>query len=167
MDMSDEKKNCDLETYLQDHYAGAVGALELIEHLRKAHEDEELASFFGTLQADIEADHQQLHNLMTALGFEKSSVRNAGAWMGEKFGRVKLGFADGEDRKLRLLQSLEAIYIGIMGKRLLWRALYAARESSAVLRMTDFSLLEQRAVEQAERVDNRRLAVALKTLAPK
>jgi hypothetical protein len=163
--MADEK-NDDLETYLQDHYAGAVGALELIEHLEKANADDELGEFFRGLQAEIEADHEQLHNLMTALHFEESSVRNAGAWMAEKFSRVKLGFAGDETKPLRLLQALDTIHMGITGKRLLWRALQAARGSSPVLRQTDFARLEQRAIEQAERVDQRRLGIAQKALAP-
>lgn len=165
--MPEEKsKNCDLETYLQDHYAGAVGALELIEHLGKTHQDDKLGEFFRRLHTEIKADHKQLHNLMTVLQFEESSVRNAGAWMGEKLGRMKLGFAVGEEGKLRLLQSLETIYIGITGKRLLWRALHAARDSSTVLRQTDFALLEQRAIEQAERVESKRLSIARTTLVP-
>ncbi|HEY1582854.1 MAG TPA: hypothetical protein VGF73_07140 [Chthoniobacterales bacterium] len=165
--MTEETKNPDLEMYLQDHYAGAVGAIGLIEHLRKVHtNDDELEKFFSALQAEIEADHQQLHNLMTTLRFEPSSVRNAGAWMAEKFGRMKLGFAEGEENLLRLLQALETIYAGITGKRLLWRALHAARDSSPVLRATDFSLLEQRAMDQAERVESKRLSAARRVLAP-
>ena len=164
--MSDEKKNGDLETYLQDHSAGAIGAIELIEHLMKAHADEELGDFFRGLHREITADHEQLRNVISALGFEESSVRNAGAWMAEKFARVKLGITESGEQQLRLLQSLETIYVGIAGKRLLWRALAAARDSSTVLRMTDFALLEQRAVEQAEEVETRRLAVARRTLVP-
>jgi hypothetical protein len=164
--MSDEKKNCDLESYLQDHYAGAVGAVDLIGHLTKRREEEELGEFFRALGADVRADRDQLENIMVALGFEPSSVRNAGAWMAEKLGRLKLGLVDGEEDLLSLLQAFDSISTGIAGKRLLWRALNAARDSSAVLRMTDFSLLESRAVDQAERVENRRLAVARRVLVP-
>ena len=127
---------------------------------------QELGAFFREQKADIEGDREQLHNLMMALGFEESGVRNASARMAEKFGRVKLGFTESSENLLRLLQSLETIYIGITGKRLLWRALQVARDSSAVLRQTDFALLEQRAIEQAERVENKRLATASKTLPP-
>ncbi|MEO5719718.1 MAG: hypothetical protein ABIR29_14255 [Chthoniobacterales bacterium] len=164
--MAEGTKNSDLEIYLQDHHAGAVGAVQLLEHLVKAHEGEELGAFFRELKADVETDHEQLHNVMTALGFEESGVRNAGAWMAEKFGRVKLGFTEETENLLGLLQSLETIYLGITGKRLLWRALQVVRDSSAVLRQTDFALLEQRAIEQAERVENKRLAVASRTLPP-
>lgn len=158
--MSDEECHEDLATYLKDHYAGAVGALELLEHLSKAHADDPLGAFFTSLHAAVEADHKQLHNLMEVLEIEESGMRNAGAWMAEKFGRAKLGFSAGEDSKLRLLQSLESLYIGITGKRLLWRALRAARGSSRVLGQTDFDQLEQRAIEQADRVEAERLKAA-------
>ncbi len=158
--MSDEKSHEDLAIYLKDHYAGAVGALELLDHLSKAHGDDPLGAFFTGLHADVEADHKQLHNLMEVLEIEESSVRNTGAWMAEKLGRAKLGFSAGEDSKLRLLQSLESLYIGITGKRLLWRALRAARGSSRVLEQTDFDQLEERAIEQADRVEAERLKAA-------
>jgi hypothetical protein len=158
--MSDEGSKDELEIYFKDHYAGAVGALELLEHLIKAHAGTPLAAFFAELHADVKADHEQLHNLMTALGFEESSVRNAAAWMAEKVGRAKLGFSGGESSDLRLLQSLETLFLGITGKQLLWRALRAAKESSPILQQTDFEQLEKRAAEQSERVEARRLETA-------
>jgi hypothetical protein len=153
-----------LEVYLKDHYAGAVGALELIEHSIKAQEGTPLATFFEELHGDVKADHEQLHNLMTTLGFEDSGLRNAGAWMAEKLGRVKIGFSGGEASELRLFQTLESLYLGITGKRLLWRALHANRESSPILQRTDFEQLEKRAIEQADRVEARRLEAARESL---
>ena len=125
--MTDAVNKDQLEVYLKDHYAGAVGALELIEHSIKTHEGTPLAAFFEKLHGDVKADHEQLHNLMTTLGFEDSGVRNAGAWMAEKLGRAKLGFSGGESSELRLLQTLESLFLGITGKQLLWRALQAMR----------------------------------------
>ncbi len=71
----------------------------------------------------MKADHEQLHEIMTALGIEESNARNAGAWMAEKFGRGKLGFGGGATSGIRLLQALETLAIGITGKLLMWRAL--------------------------------------------
>jgi len=162
MKMPDENKQ--LEVYLKDHYAGGVLALELIEHSMKEHEGTPLSVFFGELGGDVKADHEQLHNLMTTLGFEESGVRNAGAWMAEKLVRAKLGFSGGEASELRLLQTLESLFLGITGKQLLWRALQAMRDSSPVLQRTDFEHLEKRAIEQLERVEAKRLAAAKELL---
>jgi len=158
--MNHEQREKDLEIYLRDHYAGAVSALELLAHLIKAMEQDSLGAFFQDLRAEIQADHEQLHNLMEALGFEESSLRNAGAWIGEKLARVKLGTTSGEDARLRLLQALESLLLGITGKKLLWRALAAVKESSPILLRTDLARMEARAIDQAERVEERRLEVA-------
>jgi hypothetical protein len=40
-----------IETYLQDHYAGGIGALELIEHSIKAHAGTPLAAFLRSCTA--------------------------------------------------------------------------------------------------------------------
>jgi hypothetical protein len=159
-DMSDTEDGKDLEIYLRDHYAGAVGAIELLDHWKTGCAGKPLARFFTELHADVKADHEQLHNLMTALGFSESGVRNAGAWMAEKLGRAKLGFSGGEAAGLSLLQTLESLLLGITGKLALWRALSAAREASPILQRTDFDLLADRAVEQIERVEAQRLETA-------
>jgi len=156
--------NDQLEVYLKDHYAGGVAALQLIEHSIKTHEGTPLSAFFEELRGDVKADHEQLHNLMTTLGFEGSGVRNAGAWMAEKLGRAKFGFSGGEASGLRLVQTLESLFLGITGKQLLWRALHATRDSSPILQRTDFEHLEKRAVEQLERVEAKRLAAAKESL---
>ncbi|MEO8440334.1 MAG: hypothetical protein ABI540_08945 [Spartobacteria bacterium] len=159
-EMSKDASKEDLEVYLRDHYAGGVGALDLLEHLIKAHQDDALGLFFTRLRGEIEADHRQLHNLMEALGFAESSLRNAGAWVAEKLGRAKVGFTSGEEERLRHLQSLETLLVGITGKKLLWRALLAAQGSFPVLQRIDLELLEKRAIEQADRVEKERLEAA-------
>ena len=158
--MSDAAKKDQIGIYLKDHHAGGVGALELIEHSIKGHAGTPLAAFFAELHGDIKADHEQLHKLMTTLGVADSGARNAGAWMAEKFSRAKLGFSDGDVSGLRLLQTLESLILGITGKKLLWRALHAVRQSSPALQQMDFEHLEKRAIEQADRVEIKRLETA-------
>jgi len=162
--MSDAAHGDEIETYLKDHYAGGIGALELLEHSIETHAGTPLAAFFAELHSDIKADHDQLHKLMTALGVADSEARNAGAWLAEKFSRAKLGFSGGNGSGLRLLQTLESLALGITGKRLLWRALHTIRQSSSVLQRTDFEYLEQRAIEQSNRVEIRRLETARSVL---
>lgn len=156
--MMKENKN-DLGTYLRDHYAGGIGAVELLEHLAKTHEDKPLGTFFKGLLGDVDSDLETLRGLMSALGFEESRVRNAGAWMAEKVGRVKLG-SGSETYGLPLFQALETLAIGITGKRLLWRALGQVREAHPGLKSIDFAALEKRAHEQFDRVETARLKIA-------
>ena len=162
--MSDVVHGNEIEIYLKDHYAGGIGALELLEHSIETHAGTPLAAFFAELRGDIKADHDQLHKLMTALGIADSDMRNVGAWLAEKFSRAKLGFSGSDDSGLRLFQTLESLALGITGKRLLWRALHAIRQSSPVLQRADFDYLEQRAIQQSNRVETKRLEMALSVL---
>jgi hypothetical protein len=156
------KQNHDnLEVYLRDHYAGAVGATELLEHLIKAYAGEKkLESFFSQLATEVKQDQASLHKIMEGMGIETSAVHNAGAWVAEKFGRIKLGFGGDEKGGIRLLQALEALAVGITGKILLWRALEVAPVARHYLKGADFDLLKARAEEQLERVEGRRLQAA-------
>src|SRR6476660_9520483 len=105
-----------LATYLNDHLAGSVGALELLDDLIDSQPEGPLRRFLQTLRADIEADQKEPQNLMTNLGITESTMRKAGAWVAEKVSRLKLGHGGGLPN-LALLQSLEGLSIGIAGKR--------------------------------------------------
>ena len=76
-----------LSTYLNDHLAGSVSALELIAHWADVHKDEPLGSFFAEIESEIKADQNTLRDVMRALGIAESKVRKAGAWAAEKVGR--------------------------------------------------------------------------------
>jgi hypothetical protein len=67
----------------------------------------------------------------------------------------------GEKRgELGLVTALEILVLGITGKQLLWRALNASLGSSPLLRGADLGKLEERAIDQLERVEARRLEAA-------
>ena len=77
----------ELDSYLNDHLAGSVGALELIGHWATAHKGEPLGAFFADLQGEVKADQDTLCSVMGSLRVEESKVRQAGAWIAEKVGR--------------------------------------------------------------------------------
>jgi hypothetical protein len=148
----------DLSDYLNDHLAGSVGALELLDRLIEACEGKPLERFFRDLRREIEADQAQLKELIAKLGVDESAVRKAGAWIAEKFSRAKIELGDCKDHGIFL--ALEALILGITGKRSLWRALEAACRTMPALARLDYSGLEKRAIEQCERVEARRLEIA-------
>jgi len=149
-----------LHTYLNDHLAGSVAALELLDHLIKRHEKNPLEMFLRDLRTEISADQETLRTLIRKLGAEESSVRKAGAWIVQKIGKMKIGSANADDR-FGLLQALEALALGISGKKLLWRLLGTIASHVAELEGTDFHRLEMRAEEQITRVEAERLRTAL------
>jgi len=154
-----------LTTYLNDHLAGSVVALELLDHLNAAHSESELGAFFKQLSSDIAADRDELQGLMERLDIGESRTRKASAWLTEKMTELKLRFDDPKGGPLRLFESLEALSLGIEGKRSLWIALIAVAEKSPSLRILDYERLRQRAEEQRDRVESLRLETATKALA--
>jgi hypothetical protein len=154
----------ELAAYLNDHLAGSIAAIELLEHLAKEFDDQPLGTFFREVCDDVRSDQDVLRGLMKTLEVEESSFRKAGAWIMEKFGQTKFDVAGTKTGGLGLLQALEGLALGIAGKKLLWRALAAAARSSTKLQGTDFARLEQRAQEQFERVDVERLKTASESL---
>jgi len=83
-------------------------------------------------------------------------VRQAAAWVAEKFARLKLKVDDPSGSKLKLLESWEVVAIGIHGKGSLWRALKVVPAASG----PDYDSLIQRADEQRERIEVVRLEAA-------
>ncbi len=154
-----------LATYLNDHLAGSVVALELLEHLEGTHTDSWLKDFFQQLTADIVADRDELQRLMETLNISESRTRKASAWLAEKVTELKLRLDDLRGGSLRLFESLEALSLGIEGKRSLWMALTAAAEKSPALRNVDYERLKQRAEEQRARVEKLRIDTAREALA--
>jgi hypothetical protein len=152
-----------LDSYLNDHLAGAVGALELIAHWAKLYQGKPLGAFFTDLQAEIKADQDRLRNLMRCLGVEESKVRQAGAWAAEKFGRARIVTAGDEPGSLGLVLVLEGLIMGITGKQLLWRSLDAANLPKT--EGFDFKELQRRAEEQIERTEVERIRAAQQAFA--
>jgi hypothetical protein len=152
----------DLSIYLNDHLAGSVGALEMLDDIIDAQEGRPLEKFLTTLRDEIESDQAELKRLMKELAIEESTVRKAGAWVAEKFSRAKLRVGDTGEPNLALLQSLESLSLGITGKRSLWRALSAVAKSTPQLSGFDFGHLEQRASDQFNRVEQHVQEIARK-----
>ena len=145
----------DLDSYLNDHLAGSVSALELIAHWVKVHKGEPLGSFFVEIEREIKADQDMLRDVMRTLGVEESKMRQAGAWAAEKVGRARLMIAGDEQGSLGLVLSLEGLIMGVTGKKLMWRALSAAKLQK--LNGYDFEELQRRAEQQIERIEAERI----------
>jgi hypothetical protein len=156
-----------LATYLNDHLSGSVAAIELLEHLQAAYAGNQLEHFFSELRNDIEADRQELKRLMDQLEIAQSGPRKAGAWIAGKLAELKMRLDDSAHGPLRLLESLEAVELGINGKLALWRALIAAAEVAPALRgALDYQRLAKRATEQIDRVESHRVKAAKAALTP-
>ena len=145
----------DLDSYLNDHLAGSISALELIAHCIDVHKGEPLGSFFVETEREIKADQDKLRDVMRTLGVEESKMRQAGAWAVEKVGRARLIIAGDEPGSLGLVLTLEGLIVGVTGKKLLWVALEAAKLPR--LSTYNFEQLQRRAEQQIERIEAERI----------
>ena len=152
----------ELDSYLNDHLAGSVAALELIGHCAQLYQGKRLGNFFNEMKARIGTDQDALRNLMSCLEIEESKVRQAGAWAGEKLSRALLALAGNEPDGLGLLLALEGLIMGIRGKQLLWRALSATHLPR--LEEVDFEKLQRRAEEQIKRAQLEQIRSARRAL---
>jgi hypothetical protein len=157
--MSDET----LSTYLNDHLAGSVGAVAMVERAI----EENAGTLFGRrleeILKEIRKDQAVVQDLIERVGSKENPLKKAGAWLTEKVSRVKLGGTD-DPGELGRLEVLETLAMGIHGKRALWRALRVVVNKHPALRDLDLDLLERRAVEQHDRVEEWRLEAAREVL---
>ena len=157
--------NKHLAMYLNDHLAGATGALDLLSHLEATYASTPVGDLLTQLHTDIEADRQELEQLMDRLDISVSIPRKLSGWLGEKMADLKLQLDDTSNGTMRLFEGLEVLLVGIEGKRGLWRALAVAAEAAPELRAVDYDHLAQRAEEQHDRVEAMRLDAAKAALA--
>jgi len=149
-----------LATYLNDHLAGAVAAVELMEHVEKTYADTSVGRIVADVRADVEADRAELEALIARLQVAQSAVRKAAAWLAERAARLKLRADDPAGGPLHLLEAVEAISLGIEGKGALWRLLAAVAPSVPVLQTLDYARLLDRAESQGGRLEPVRLEAA-------
>src|SRR3954451_9961255 len=115
--------DADLRTYLNDHLAGALTALQLLEHAKDEHAGTELGDFLEELHAEIALDQDALREIMPALGVEVDRPKLAVAWAAEKAARLKIHSPFAGNGELSTLLELETLAVGITGKLLGWRSL--------------------------------------------
>ncbi|HEU4450491.1 MAG TPA: hypothetical protein VFR63_11005 [Gaiellaceae bacterium] len=150
--------------YLQDHFAGSTGALELVERARRENEGTELEEVLARLARELREERETLLAIMHALGTRPSGLKNRAAWAAEKVGRLKLnGRLRGYSPLSRLVE-LEALVAGITGKRSLWTSLEVLADPR--LAGFDFPRLTEQAEAQLAAVEEQRRRAAAALTSP-
>jgi hypothetical protein len=155
-----------LTNYMKDHFAGSVAAIELLNHLISSNRGKTDEQFFVHLRDEVVEDQEALRGLLHDLDTEGGAIRNTTAFLSEKLARIKLLLENPSGGQLARLEKLEALALGIEGKRTLWSALLAVAEEIPILRQVDFARLGQRADDQRKRVEVRRLEAAREAFVP-
>ena len=146
-----------LGVYLNDHLAGSTAALEIVAELERR---EGPGGWPSRLRFEIAADRKDLEQLMQQTQITPSSARRAVAWLTEKLAELKTRLDDRNGGRLRRLELIEALALGIEGKRALWMALQSLAAEMPVLQTVDYPRLIDRATEQRSTVEKWRLQAA-------
>jgi hypothetical protein len=147
-----------LETYLNDHLAGSVSAVQILERAADDHADSALGPQLMDLLDAIRAAQAELRDVMRRLGYAESSVKKAGAWLAQHAGRLKVGGSS--ESNLARLELFEALSLGLQGQWKLWRALRAVAPKHPPLAGIDLAGLERQSREQHDRVEAWRIEAA-------
>lgn len=150
-----------LGIYLNDHLAGSTTGRERCRHARDRDRGSELGAFLDRLLREIEEDRATLRRVMERVGAAESPVKVAVAVAVERASRLKPNGGLGVSPLTRLVE-LEALSLGVEGKRLLWVALGELGDSR--LAEFDFAALAERAREQRDGLERHRLAAARSAL---
>lgn len=153
-----------LATYLADHLAGSVHAVEVVKNLHVAYSGKPLGEFAADLLLDIEADQSVLQKLAERAGTGSSGMKEFTAWVSEKISRMKLKHGAGNE--LGTFEALEFLELGIHGKWALWHALATVAPADPRLQGLDYERLASRAEMQHAKVDSWRLETARVALLP-
>jgi hypothetical protein len=144
-----------LRAYLENHYAGSVPAVALLNDAQGRWPHSDLRPFFDALRREVEEDQAVLHDVLDRLSGKPSPLKNVGAAASEKLLTLR---QRATDERLGLVETLETLLLGVRGKRALWAVLEDLADSR--LAGVDFGALGQRAEAQLDRIEPRRRAAA-------
>lgn len=156
-----------LATYLNDHYAGATGGLELFKRAAAAQPNGQSDTVLADLARQVEEDRDALAQLMTDLGVPASRSKAAMGWIAEKAGRLKPNGHLLSRSPLSDVLEAEAMLLGVQGKAACWRTLHALAETDERLAPERLDTLIERAERQIEALEGLRAEAAARTLQPR
>lgn len=149
-----------LITYLQDHLAGARFAVNLLQDLGGA-ADDEVAQLAWSVRTEVEADRDVLERLLDQLGGESSASKEAAAWLAQKAARLKLALQE----PLGRFEVFEVVTLGVRGKLTLWETLRVISPRDHAFPHADYATLIARAQAQCARLEAQRIALAKEVFA--
>ena len=149
-----------LIAYLRDHLGGSDVAIRVVRRLVETYDGTPDGALCRRLATEFDEDRAVVRLLLAQLGASGRSIKRAAGYASGSLLRVAAG---GEPGDLSLLRTLEALAIGVQGKRCLWRALQALHTLPSTVDGMSLVDLEAKAVRQWEAIEQRRLALVALT----
>ncbi|MFE1804639.1 hypothetical protein [Streptomyces sp. NPDC059533] len=155
-----------LELYLNDHLAGASAGVDLLKRAAKSHHGEPFGPQLEHLAREVAQDREILKEIMRSLDVSERRSRAVLGRLGEKAGRLKLNGRLFSRSPLSDVIELEAMRLGVQGKRSCWLTLRTLAKSDARIDAARLAWLLERAEEQAELLEELRTRCAVRVFGP-
>jgi hypothetical protein len=139
-----------LETYLQDHRAGAEMGTDLARRLADENQGTPYEDFLLGLAQEIEQDVATLEDIMSRFGVGQATLKTAGAKVAEKLGRLKPNDQLSGYSPLSRVLELEGLRSGVQGKLGLWDSLAQIAPQDDRLDPEEIAGLQGKAQRQLE-----------------
>lgn len=155
-----------LVSYVSDHLAGSVAAVELIEVLAEHERGSQLEDKLRALAGEIGNEQETLRQILARFEGGEGRLKQAAAWLTEKVGQARLALVERAHPALARLEGLEGLALGIQGKLALWRTLAELAPHDSRLAGCQFGTLEERATAQHAMIERERMAAARAAFEP-
>jgi hypothetical protein len=137
-----------IETYLQDHRAGAEAGSDLARRLCEENTGTQYEAFLTDLAEQIEEDLMVLEQIMDRFDVERPALKTAVAKIGERLGRLKPNDQLTGYSPLSRVLEFEGLRAGVQGKLSMWDALMEVTPFDARLDPEELGQLITRAESQ-------------------
>lgn len=155
--MNDER----LSIYLNDHLALMTSEAELIRRCRSENSGTPLATFLDRLVPEVERQHSVARDVLQRAGGSVSTLKQAGGWIAEKLGRLKLNDSLTEYSPLSRLIELEGLSLAATMRVMLWENLAATRDHDTRLSgLVEFRELAEQSRQHLTALDGHRRTAA-------
>jgi UDP-glucose 4-epimerase len=118
-----------LQSYVEQHLAGAAGGISHIERMAELDADGETGRTLSVLAEQIRGEREQLRMLAELVGASSNpTVKEGVAWLAEKLARVAIDPGVGSRSPLGRVLDLELMMSAVAGKRAGWQTLSIVAE---------------------------------------
>jgi hypothetical protein len=148
-----------LAIYLRNHGAAALAGRDLFRRTAASQRDRSYGGELAELAAEVEEDCETLHAIIRAAGVKPDLVSGLLLRLGERIGRLKPNGRLLRRAPLSDLIEVEALVIAVRAKAAGWQSLSQCPDP-AWSEIADTQVLYQRALDQAERLNEIHRSVA-------
>lgn len=155
-----------LDTYLADHAALILSALELAKRAKNGNPDGDLGEFLADVIPILEAERKTLKEMLRRIKGCDSPLKNLAAWGAEKAGRFKLNDSLFTYSDLSRVVELEALLAATEVKTAMWDALETLAMTRSDFRDLDLGGFLRKNKTMAEKLRAFHRAAAHRALRP-